>query len=57
MPAMLVQTNIFHAKGKQRQKHDHSFLFIPRNVIHDWKFIDIIQLKTSFNFSAITARE
>ena len=51
------EVDIFHTKIQEGEKHNNGFLFVPGDIINDWKLIDIVESNTSFNFNAITARE
>ena len=44
------EMDIFDSKREKRQKDDDRFLLIPRNIVDDWKLIDIVQFKNFFQF-------
>ena len=52
-----VQDECFHAQVQQRKKDNNRFLLVPRDVVHDRQFINIIQAEHLLSFNAITARE
>ena len=57
MPGVSAEVDVLDTKRQQCQKNNHSFLLVPGNIVDDRQIVDIVEPKTSFNFSAITARE
>ena len=42
------EVDIFHTKIQEGEKHNNGFLFVPGDIINDWKLIDIVEFEYFF---------
>ena len=40
-----AQMNVLHAQTQQGKQHNHRLLFVPRDIIGNRQFVDVVQLE------------